>query len=75
MIDKVGCSMRLAREWIRCGRKECKKCAAGGKGHGPYFYLYGRRNGKRTKVYLGSKLRWPFDRFDAPAGLDVNPDE
>lgn len=55
--------LRLAREHVHCGKKTCRVCAAG-KGHGPYYYLYGLRNGRRSKAYLGLKLRWPFTLFD-----------
>jgi len=37
---------------VKCGKARCKKCERG-EGHGPYWYLYFRRNGKLTSKYLG----------------------
>lgn len=64
MIDgNKSLKLRLALEMVNCGKKRCTKCAQG-KGHGPYYYLYGYRHGRRSKVYLGQKLEWPFTLFD-----------
>jgi hypothetical protein len=41
----------LRLEMVKCGKDRCKKCAAG-EGHGPYWYLYYRRNGKLTSRYI-----------------------
>ena len=46
-------TLRLER--VKCGKDRCKKCAEGG-GHGPYWYLYFRRNGKLTSRYIGKEL-------------------
>jgi hypothetical protein len=45
----------LRRELVRCGKDRCKKCAKG-PAHGPYWYLYFRRNGKLTSRYIGKEL-------------------
>ena len=45
----------LRLEMVRCGKDRCKKCAAG-EGHGPYWYLYFRRNGKLVSRYTGKVL-------------------
>lgn len=45
----------LRLELVRCGKKECKKCAEG-PAHGPYWYLYVRRGGRLTSKYLGKEL-------------------
>jgi hypothetical protein len=42
----------LRLEMVKCGKDRCKKCERGG-GHGPYWYLYLRRNGKLTSRYIG----------------------
>jgi len=42
----------LRLEMVKCGKARCKKCERG-EGHGPYWYLYFRRNGKLTSKYLG----------------------
>lgn len=43
--------MSLQLEMISCG--DCKKCLAGGKVHGPYWYRYFRRKGKMISEYVG----------------------
>lgn len=43
-------TLRLER--VRCGKKNCRKCADG-PAHGPYWYLYRRRNGRMTSKYVG----------------------
>jgi hypothetical protein len=42
-------------EMVRCGKDRCKKCAES-SGHGPYWYLYFRRNGKLVSRYIGQVL-------------------
>jgi hypothetical protein len=42
----------LRLEMVKCGKDRCKKCERG-EGHGPYWYLYFRRNGKLTSRYIG----------------------
>ncbi len=48
-LHSVG-TLRL--EMVKCGKKRCKKCAEG-PAHGPYWYLYFRRNGKPASRYIG----------------------
>lgn len=36
------------REWVKCGKKGCKKCP-----HGPYWYAYWREGSKIRKKYIG----------------------
>jgi hypothetical protein len=45
----------LRSEMVRCGKDRCKKCAEG-SGHGPYWYLYFRRNRKLVSRYIGKVL-------------------
>lgn len=45
----------LRLEMVKCGKERCKKCREGG-GHGPYWYLYFRRNGKLTSRYIGKMI-------------------
>jgi hypothetical protein len=45
----------LRLEMVKCGKTRCKKCREGG-GHGPYWYLYFRRNGKLTSRYIGKRI-------------------
>jgi hypothetical protein len=42
----------LRLEMVNCGKDRCKKCERG-EGHGPYWYLYFRRNGKLASKYIG----------------------
>lgn len=42
----------LRLEMVNCGKERCGKCPEG-LGHGPYWYLYFRRNGKLTSRYIG----------------------
>src|SRR5918998_1608995 len=46
-------TLRLER--VKCGKDRCKKCAEG-EGHGPYWYLYSRKNGKLTSRYIGKMV-------------------
>jgi hypothetical protein len=46
-------TLRLER--VKCGKVRCKKCKEG-EGHGPYWYLYYRRNGKLTSRYIGTMI-------------------
>jgi hypothetical protein len=47
----------LRLEMAKCGKDRCTKCERG-EGHGPYWHLYFRRNGKLTSRYIG-KTRDP----------------
>jgi hypothetical protein len=47
-------TMSYQLEWVRCGKATCKRCAQG-KGHGPYWYGYYTKNGKRHKKYIGKE--------------------
>jgi hypothetical protein len=42
----------LRLEMVKCGKDRCKKCERGER-HGPYWYLYFRRNGKLISRYIG----------------------
>ncbi len=54
-------TLRLER--VKCGKERCKKCKEG-EGHGPYWYLYYRRNGKLTSRYVGKMIP---DELQEPA--------
>ena len=45
----------LRLEMVKCGKDRCRKCAEG-PAHGPYWYLYYRRNGKLTSRYIGKMV-------------------
>ncbi len=44
----------LQREYVRCGKKNCRKCAEG-PAHGPYWYHYFYKNGRLTSRYVGKE--------------------
>jgi|SRR5215217_2144072 len=45
----------LRLEMVKCGKDRCKKCERG-EGHGPYWYLYFRKNGKLISRYIGKMI-------------------
>ena len=51
----------LRLERVKCGKKGCKKCAAG-ELHGPYWYLYRpkEKGSGRTSEYVGKLLPQPL---------------
>ena len=58
----------LRLERVKCGKKGCKKCAAG-ELHGPYWYLYRpkQNGGGRTSEYVGKMLPPTLaEEFDVP---------
>jgi hypothetical protein len=38
---------------VKCGKPSCHCAKPGGELHGPYWYLYIKRNGKRSSKYIG----------------------
>ena len=50
--ERRGSSGTLRLERVRCGKDRCQKCERG-EGHGPYWYLSFRRNGKLASKYVG----------------------
>lgn len=49
-----GLTYRL--EYVRCGKKACKRCAPRRPGHGPYWYAYNHRAIFTQKIYIGKRL-------------------
>jgi hypothetical protein len=45
----------LRLEMVKCGKERCKKCTEG-PAHGPYWYLYLRKNGKLISRYIGKMI-------------------
>jgi Family of unknown function (DUF6788) len=45
----------LRLEMVKCGKERCRKCKEG-PAHGPYWYLYFRRNGQLTSRYIGKTI-------------------
>lgn len=43
------------QQYTRCGKPTCR-CAKGGKLHGPYWYLYTKKDGKTRCKYIGKNL-------------------
>jgi DNA-binding SARP family transcriptional activator len=52
-------------QYRRCGKPNCRPCS-GGRGHGPYWYAYGRKGGRLRSWYIGKEL---------PPGVSPNVDE
>ena len=53
--ERTASAGTLRSERVKCGKERCRKCREG-PAHGPYWYLYFRRNGKLTSRYIGKKL-------------------
>ena len=53
--EKLHSTGTLRLEMVKCGKDRCKKCERG-EGHGPYWYLYLRRNGKLISRYIGKMI-------------------
>ncbi len=58
--------MSLQFEMVSCG--DCKKCLAGGKVHGPYWYRYYREGKKMKSEYVGKEVSSKDATDDIPAG-------
>jgi len=43
---------------VRCGKPTCRCARIGGELHGPYWYLFTKKDGKTTSKYVG-KNRLP----------------
>ena len=44
-----------SQQYRRCGKSGCPRCAAGGTGHGPYWFAYWREGGRLRSRYLGKR--------------------
>lgn len=42
----------MREEFVDCGKDRCKKCD-NGPSHGPYWYLYYRKDGRLVSKYVG----------------------
>ena len=58
--------MSLQFEMVNCG--DCKKCLAGGRVHGPYWYRYYRSGGKMVSEYVGSEIKSKDATSEMPEG-------
>ena len=60
-------------ERIRCGKPTCR-CARGGpgSGHGPYWYLYWKQDGRTRSKYIGKELRYLTPASPGPGRLGVH---
>jgi hypothetical protein len=70
VISEVQLERAAARQEkrVKCGKKGCKRCAAG-ELHGPYWYLYRpKHNGEgRTSEYVGKTVPQSLAKeFDIP---------
>lgn len=57
--------MAIAREYIRCGKPNCRTCP-----HGPYYYQYWRDGKRIQKKYLGRVIPPTADLRSEDRGLD-----
>jgi hypothetical protein len=48
VFDGAGDSVRLRRQFVRCGKDACTKCP-----HGPYWYAVWWEDGRRRSRYVG----------------------
>ncbi len=60
-----------SRQYRRCGKPACPRCAAGGTGHGPYWFAYWREGGRLRSRYLGKQA--PIGASPPPGQTDVSP--
>lgn len=64
-------SIRYQFEQVRCGKAACRRCNDG-PGHGPYWYVYERREGRLVRSYHGRAVPKPVEqqrRHDQAARL------
>ena len=45
----------VVQKWVKCGKSGCHCARPGDRGHGPYFYLVMKQEGKVKTKYLGTK--------------------
>ena len=58
--------MIYRQQYVRCGKRGCRRCPPQGPGHGPYWYGYYWDYRQRTKsFYVGKRL---------PADAEVVPE-
>jgi len=48
-------SHAIVGKYVRCGKPNCHCAQPGDPGHGPYFYLRYKRNGRLVEHYLGKE--------------------
>jgi hypothetical protein len=41
------------RQYARCGKADCARCANDNPGHGPYWYAYWREGSRLRSGYIG----------------------
>lgn len=59
-----GVHITWRQEFVKCGRKTCRVCAASfAGGHGPYWYAYATVKGRFGKCYVGKdRAAWESAR-------------
>jgi hypothetical protein len=43
-------------ELVKCGKDRCKRCAKA-PAHGPYWYMYWKRDGRTRSKYISKELK------------------
>ncbi len=51
----TGVQVTYSRQYRRCGKAGCARCAAGSRGHGPYWYAKWWADGRTRSCYLGKQ--------------------
>jgi len=51
----IDAHITYSQQYRRCGKPDCPRCAAGGAGHGPYWFAYWREGGRLRSRYLGKQ--------------------
>jgi hypothetical protein len=76
-ISLTSGTITYREQFSRCGKAECRRCAPGNRGHGPYWYAYWREGGRLRSRYLGKRsppeLLSPDSASDPPSRPDHGP--
>src|SRR5260370_16175271 len=51
----AGAHLTYSQQYRRCGKADCPACGPGKPGHGPYWYVYWRQDGRLHSRYLGRR--------------------
>ena len=64
----------LEHELVNCGN--CRRCADGGRHHGPYWYLYHYTGSRMVSRYIGRRLtEEAAEQFGRDELADLRPEE
>jgi predicted ATPase/DNA-binding SARP family transcriptional activator len=66
-----GAQISYRRQYRHCGKATCSRCAAGGLGHGPYWYAFWWEGGRSRSRYVGKHAPPEIDA--ASWGMRADP--